>query len=432
MPSLILRVPRPVLHLRRWVVQWPPSLGLWQAEQVLLFLLPLTGVLGLSVLPTWRIVNVLYVALGLATLRWSKGTPWARNLLYCQLFFLFMVGLQYLNKGPDYAWSFYDISWVSSVVLLFAFSQLFFLRVQSRLEGMLKVFELLALVNILYQLYQQVMFQLKWYGLATVLNEQNITYGNTFFKLIGKLMGSPGFMAEAGHLALFIAPLIGFQLVADYYGVLPLNRKRIIIMGTSLALTISSGAFLQFAFLAVLQLLIIRRNFTVRQLRNVVLLIAGVAITVMTFDAYREAILYRVYSVFELDSGRFMGAKVFWGIFTENTWFGIGPKAARFSGADPNFFITSVLADHGLLAGIPLFICYFLPVALAYYKSDRKLFIVPYLAMTLHLFLAYGTFTWSFIWMHIALTIWGLAYSKTWANGEPNQSMTTFSQLRKS
>lgn len=409
--SLLVKL-RGLLIFKRPSVTWPPRLTVNKAQDFMLLLLPLTGFLGLHVLPTWRIANIFYVALGLVFLRLKQEQRIAKNLFWFQLLFLLAIAGQYLGMGTKYAWSFYDVSWLISVVLLFAMMHLFFLDIQVRLERIMHLFYLLTLANIGYQLYQQVMVQLHWYSLATVLNEQMIAYGNTFFKIIGGILGSPGFMAEAGHLALFLAPLIGFQLVADYYGILPLNRKRIIAMVVSLALTISSGAFLQFGFLALLLLLIYRKRLD----RNNLLVIAGaVSFMVMVFlffDKYREAIMYRVDSIFEQDSARFMGAKVFWTAFTENIWFGLGPKSARFIGADPNFFFTTILADHGLIAGIPMFLLYFGPVILAYQRSKHKLFIVPYIAMTVHLFLAYGTFTWAFLWMQVAFTIWGLGYAQ--------------------
>lgn len=419
MPSLLLRLPKPKWQFRRPSITWPISFSLWQLEQVVLFILPLTGFLGMQVLPTWRIMNILYVVIGLYNLKLGPDQRVLKNLLYLQLGFLLAVALQYTNKDLSYPWSFYDISWCISILVLFALGHLFFLSVQKRLQEILQVFEWVAVANIAYQLYQQVMFQLHQYHAATILNEANITHGNVFFKLVGPLLGSPGFMAESGHLALFLAPLIGFQLVADYYDILPLNKRRVQIMGASLALTLSSGAFLQFGFLALLQVLIIRKNLSRRSVLNMVALFIGIVLVFSTFRQYREAILYRFDSVFEQDSGRFMGAKVFWEIFQENFWFGIGPKSARFSGADPNFLPTSVLADHGIVGGLAFILLYFVPVILAAWYSQRKMFLIPFVAMTVHLFLAYGTFTWSFIWMHLALTIWGLAYAQPTFKTQP-------------
>ncbi len=403
---------RQLAVVRRPVIGWPLRFSVTKIQAMLLLLMPLTGFLGSSVLPTWRIANIFYVGLGLAFLKIRPGQSIARNLLWFQLLFLAAVFMQYLGMGTSYAWSFYDISWIISVVLLFGMSQLFFLQIQNGVDRIMQLFYYVAAANVVYQLYQQVMVQLHLYGLATILNEQLVTYGNTFFKIIGGILGSPGFMAEAGHLALFLAPLIGFQLVADYYGILALNRKRVVVMGVSLALTISSGAFLQFILLAILLLLIIRRRLNKSNLAVIAGLLLGIILIFSLFESYREAILYRFDSVFEQDSARFMGAKVFWQAFLEHLWLGLGPKSARFIGADPNFFFTTILADHGLVAGIPMFLLYFCPVFLAFRRSNRKLFIVPYIAMTVHLFLAYGTFTWAFIWMHICLTIWGLAYAK--------------------
>ena len=414
------------LTLNRIKVAWPPRLLVRDVQTVMLFLMPLTGFLGHPTLPTWRIANIVYVVLGLLFFRISNKHKIAFNLLVFQFIFLIAVGIQYLGLGNSYNYSTYDFIWIVSVLLLFAMSQLFFLQIQKDLNHILNIFYVLAVCNIYYQLYQQVMVQLHWYMLATILNEYLITYGNTFFKIIGGVLGSPGFMVESGHLALFLAPLIGFQLVADYYKILPLRPKVVTAMAISLALTISGGAFLQFSILAVLLLIIYRDRFDYKKLLLVCGLVSGLVIIFLFFKSYRDALMYRIMSVFEQDSGRFMGAKVFWHAFTENPLFGLGPKSARFIGADPNFFLTTVLADHGIFAGAAVFLLYFCPVVLAFVRSKHKLFIMPYLALTVHLFLAYGTFTWSFIWMHICLIIWGLAYAK------PNEMPIEILELKKS
>jgi hypothetical protein len=94
--------------------------------------------------------------------------------------------------------------------------------------------------------------------------------------------------------------------------------------------------------------------------------------------------------------------------FYQNFFFGVAPKSSRFINSDPNTFIPTLLADHGIIGGIAFILMYFAPVLLAFIRSKRKLFVIPFIAMTTHLFLAYGTYNWPFIWIIYVLVIEGL------------------------
>lgn len=375
----------------------------------ILVIMPFTGFLGVPALPTWRILNILFVLLGLATFKISlekKELPY--NLMIFQGLFLLMVVFQYIGMGISYEYSSYDTTWALGIIFLFFFSWIAFVLLKRNFQRILNVVYYAALINLVYQLYQQVVFQLRLYRLATIFNELNITYGKVFFKITGGILGSPGLMAEAGHLALFLGPCLIWMVVADYYGIWVIERKKFLIILTSMVLTISSGSFLQIGFLLITYLLTIRRNISKKQITNLVIGLGGTVTIFMLYDKYRDAILFRFFSIFEQDSPRMMGAVVYWQAFQENFWFGLGPKCARFIGADPNFFITTVFADHGFIAGIFLLLAWFGPVTLAFIRSKRKLFIMPFVATTIHLFLAYGTFTWPFIWLNICMVIFAL------------------------
>jgi hypothetical protein len=67
-----------------------------------------------------------------------------------------------------------------------------------------------------------------------------------------------------------------------------------------------------------------------------------------------------------------------------------------------------LLADHGVLGTGALMILWFLPLIAAFVVSQTRLFVIPYLSLLVHLFLAYGTFTWSIIWINLIISLWGL------------------------
>jgi hypothetical protein len=246
--------------------------------------------------------------------------------------------------------------------------------------------------------------------LAVILNERGIYENATFFRVIGGVLGPAGFMAEAGHVALFVGPLLMILFLMDYYSLLKIDKRFMYLCLFSLVICLSGGAVIHILFAGIMLLIINFRKLNIQALSIIAASVVLFVAVLYALPAYQDVIVYRVTSIFTGDSERLRGAEIFLTKFSEAPWFGIAPKASRYMSADPNVFIPVMLADHGIIGFTFLMLMWFVPAIYAYKHSERKLFIIPFVSLTVHLFLAYGTYTWSVIWINIVLILWCLSY----------------------
>lgn len=392
------------------------KLNIASLKMLLLFFLPYTAFLGVAALPTWRIVNILFVVVSVLFLRIRTQDQKPEVLTFMQVVFFLFCLLQVMLLWADGKAGTYEVIFLFSLVILFAFCYFFYqLLSTNALQIMNTLFYSTAFL-VVYQLFQQVVFQLGKWPLAVILNERGIYENATFFRVIGGVLGAAGFMAEAGHVALFVGPLLMILFLMDYYNLLKVDRRFLYLCLFSLVICLSGGAVIHILFAGVMLLVINFRKLNVQALAIIGASVVLFVVMLYALPAYQEVIVYRVSSIFTGDSERIRGAEVFIAKFMETPWFGIAPKASRYMSADPNVFIPVMLADHGVIGFTFLMLMWFVPTLYAFRNSDRKLFIIPFISLTVHLFLAYGTYTWSVIWINIVLILWCLSYKPNTAN----------------
>jgi hypothetical protein len=379
----------------------------------LLFFLPYTAFLGVAALPTWRIVNILFVVVSVIFLKIRKQDQKPEVLTFMQALFFIYCTLQVMLIWADGRAGTYEVIFLFSLVILFAFCYFFYQLLSSSANLIVKTLFYSTAFLVVYQLYQQAVFQLGKWPLAVILNERGIYENATFFRVIGGVLGPAGFMAEAGHVALFVGPLLMILFLMDYYSLLKVDRRFLYLCLFSLVICLSGGAVIHILFAGIMLLIINFRKLNIQALSIIAASVVLFVAVLYALPAYQDVIVYRVTSIFTGDSERLRGAEVFLAKFSEAPWFGIAPKASRYMSADPNVFIPVMLADHGIIGFTFLMLMWFVPAIYAYKHSERKLFIIPFISLTVHLFLAYGTYTWSVIWINIVLILWCLSYKPT-------------------
>jgi len=382
-------------------------------KMVLLFFLPYTAFLGVAALPTWRIVNILFVLVSVVFLKVRTQDQKPEVLTFMQSIFFIYCTLQVMLLWANGKAGSYELIFIFSLIILFAFCYFFYQLLSTNALQIMKTLFFSTVLLVCYQLFQQVVFQLGKWPLAVILNERGIYENATFFRVIGGVLGAAGFMAEAGHVALFVGPLVMILFLMDYYALLKVDKRFIYLCLFSLVICLSGGAVIHILFAGVMLLIINFRKLNLQALAIIGVSVVLFVVVLYALPAYQDVIVYRVTSVFTGDSERLRGAEIFLTKFMEAPWFGIAPKASRFLSADPNVFIPVMLADHGIIGFTVLMLMWFIPAIYAYRNSERKLFIIPFISLTVHLFLAYGTYTWSVIWINIVLVLWCLSYRPT-------------------
>ncbi|MBY0425468.1 MAG: hypothetical protein K2Q22_07530, partial [Cytophagales bacterium] len=126
---------------------------------------------------------------------------------------------------------------------------------------------------------------------------------------------------------------------------------------------------------------------------------------------YYTLISERIYSLMSGKSGRLEGARLIMDIFSNNNiYFGIAPKSGRFFEADQNMLLPMLLTDHGLIGTFLISLILLLPYFTALFHQRQLLLLIPYTGFLIHLFLAYGTFMWSYLWIIYILVLFGLTF----------------------
>jgi len=376
---------------------------------VLLVLLPYTAFYGVPALPTWRIVNLLFVGVSiLGVLHESKTDYLPKGLLWWQLAFFCSCIFECAIILDNQKFGNYEAIFIIGVIVLFLFCNLFYLFLNKALVRILRALFISVSLLLAYQVFQELVFLGGKPELATLLNERGIEYIAIFYRIIGPLLGSPGFMAESGHVALFVGPLAMNLLLIKYYNIAKINQLMVYVCLLSLGICLSGGAVIHGFFIGLILLIISAKQANWRLVGTVFFVIALFIGLISFVPAYQELIVFRIQGMFTGDSERIRGAKAFLQIWEQNPWFGLAPKSSRFVAGDPNVFIPVMLADHGVLGLFTLLGLWFVPLFCALKNSKRILFVIPYISLTIHLFLAYGTFTWPIIWINLVFSLWGL------------------------
>lgn len=355
--------------------------------------------------PTWRIVNIIFVLSSFFYYLKIPKKSFPLDLIICQTVFFISIIAQCLHLALIDEFGAYETTFVFSLIFLLGFSFYFHILVDINFYTVIKILMLSIFLNFIYQIFQFVSFLIGKKSWVVLLNQPDVVDTSNIYRVIGPFLGPPGFMSESGQLALFIGPFLIYLIVLNYYKILRLNIFWVLCLFVSMVITFSGGSFIQFAFLMLTFLMLYGQRLL--NLRFLLFLIVLIALIFIMFqnDQYFRTVEYRVLSIFSGDSSRFRGASTYLEVFYENILFGLAPKSSRFINTDPNTFIPTLLADHGIIAGGAFLFMYFIPILLAFIRSKSKFFIMPFISLTVHLFLAYGTYTWSFIWI-----IYGLVF----------------------
>lgn len=391
---------------------WQIDINSWKL--FLLFMMPYTAFYGVPALPTWRIVNLLFVVISVLFFRYhNQRDSSPKGLLVWHIAFFAWCCLQCGFLANEGRFGNYEAIFLIGLVVLFAFCHFFYQLLTAALPRVLTTLYFSLLLLLGYQVFQEAVFLLGKREWATLLNERGIEHVALFYRVIGPLLGSPGFMAEAGHVALFVGPLLMSFILLGHYQIAKVPRWALVVCTASLLICLSGGAVVDGLFLGLMLLIINFERFNAKQFGLLVAIALGFAGLVLLVPAYQEVIVFRVSSLFTGDSERLRGAETFLAVWEENWLMGLAPKASRFLSADPNVFIPVMLADHGIVGLFLLLGIWFVPLYYAWQGSRHPLFVLPYLALTTHLFLAYGTYTWPIVWINLMLALWGLHHGKS-------------------
>ena len=263
-----------------------------------------------------------------------------------------------------------------------------------------------ACVVFAYQCLQIVLYFTGHSDLMYLLNDSTILKQANASRFVGILFGPPSFMAESGHIAIFVGPLMSILLIFEKIKFLHTPKLMYFAFILSLILTLSGGAFVEIAFISMTAIIIERSVF------KKFLVITGIAgclfIVSFVLSDYTGLIMYKIQALRSGSSSRVIGTQGYWVAFSENPLFGIGPDAVRGIRGDPNMLLPILLAGYGII-GVFMFsvLMVIFPIML-WLRTTTKLFIIPLIAMYFHLILAYGTLTWPYIWSNFALAIFGL------------------------
>jgi hypothetical protein len=391
---------------------------------VCLFFIPYIYFIGNPTLPTWRIANIFFVLFGCIYFFNHSSEKLPKTFIaVAGIFTLFVIAeLSYISI--DGRLGTYEIFYFISLLFLFGFCVLFYVLLKTHFKQTINVLMFSSVVFVCYQLFQEFVFQTGDWRLATILNQKDIEKQVVFYKIVGRHFCTPGFLSEAGQAALWLGCLIGIITLFSHYKLYKPNGFVILFLLIGLLITLSGGTTIQVASIVTIYLLLNFNNFSVKRIAIALFLVSIIIMSLLFNDTFMYLVEYRVTSMFDGKSDRWVGAKQMIEMFLENNLiFGIAPKAARFTSSDPNTFLPILLIDHGLL-GTTLFIgILIIPVALAFVYSKHKLLIVPYFFFLVHLFLAYGTYMWSYLWIIYILVLYGLEIGIP--KNKPTESIST-------
>jgi len=330
--------------------------------------------------------------------------------VFVVVMFLLFILAQLMYLVFDNRFGFYEIFFLFSIILLFSFAYFLYVLLMAFQKETMKIVLLSMIVMVGYQVFQFSTFMLGYWELAHVLNEVDIEKRVVFYKIVGNLLGSPGFLSESGMVALYLGPTFGILLIFERLNIYKANKFTLITIFLGLLLTISGGAFLELFFLTILIFILNLRNFNFTHFALMGLAILTVAFLLYTNPGYHFLITDRIESFSTGKSGRLEGFREIMDIFWNgNIWMGIAPKSGRFFDADQNMLLPMLLTDHGLIGTFFFGLILFLPYINALFAPKRALLLIPYTGFVVHLFLAYGSFLWSYLWVVYILVLYGFS-----------------------
>lgn len=389
-------------------------------EYILMFLVavqPYTALysfLSSSAVPTWRMVNVLLVTYYLLLFRICLDSVQKIYLLFF-VFFLAVYCVQQAVLWRDM--EFYSLINMLGITALILLVLVIYsaLKIRSEVVNVALVWSVCLLIG--YQVYQVLSYALGHPELATVLIDTNLFSEGGYFRIVGGYFGPAGLMVESGHLALFVGPVLMYFLVCEYYGIFGVSKLFSLFALLGLALTLSGGAFVQVLFLVILQLLMLlsgksgRGQLFTSGRKAGLYLIVVLAITLLLlfrFEIYGVLVFSKILSVIYGIGSRAEGASELMGIFWSSPFWGSGVNIDKLGVDDPNTFFPYLLATHGVVLGVAFLLLLSGPVALLFFLSSRKLFVIPFIAQFAHLVFAYGSYMWPSIWIVYALVLYGM------------------------
>lgn len=376
---------------------------------ICLFFIPYIYFIGNPTLPTWRIANIFFVLFAFIYFFNQSAKKLPKTFIaVAGIFVLFVIAeISYITI--DGRLGSYEIFYFISLLFLFAFCIFLYVLLKTHFKQTMNVIMFSSVIFVCYQLFQELVFQMGNWRLATVLNQKDIEKQVVFFKVTGGHFCTPGFLSEAGQAALWLGCLIAIVILFSHYNLYKPNGFVILFLMIGLLITLSGGTIIQVASIVTIYSLLNFNHFSVKRVAVAITLVAVIIVFLFLNDTFMYLIEYRVTSMFDGKSERWVGARQMIEMFLENNLiFGIAPKAARFTLADPNTFLPILLIDHGLLGTTLFFGILFIPIGLAFVYSKHKLLIVPYFFFLVHLFLAYGTYMWSYLWIIYILVLYGL------------------------
>lgn len=369
-------------------------------EKLLLTCITYTSMIGNAAVPTWRVVNILFVFASLLRLKkvYLNAASIQIFIFSSLLFLVFLFQAIFLYNKDSLDG--YGISFLIATFFLLVFTNLFFQYCINDFNNVLKVVRNSIYLLFSYQIYQILAFYLLDPSYVLILNTKDILESSNVFRLIGPFIGPPSFMAESGHLALYAGPFLLSCLVLERKEKLQLSTTFKIICFLHLILTFSGGAFIYLIFS-----ILVNVNLRLNKILGFIQYFVVFFLVAFGFSKLNPEYVYliqnKVNSILLLDSPRFDGAWVFIDVFKDNVLFGLNFKSSRFVNADPNMFLPVMLSDHGIVGTSTLLVLLIVPFL---FTSQMGIYL-PYFAMLLHLFFSYGTFTWPMIWINYCIMV---------------------------
>lgn len=367
--------------------------------------------IGYDVFPTWRIFNILFVLCGFIVI--SKVKLYEVPFEFMFLFGLFMLWIlfQFAFVLVEDRFGIYEPFYLISLFFLVFLAFFLHVLLYRETKKTIETIQLSLNIMVAYQIFQFLAFFFGFPQYCHILNQFDIEKITIFYKIVGTLMGPPSFLSESGMFALFLGPMLAIFILFDHFNIYKPNKKIYFSMFIGLALTLSGGAFLEFIFLGILIFVLNIKKVSLTQYALIVGFLTIVTLLILNNPGYQVLIFDRFQSLFTGKSGRFEGYRQIMDIYFDgNLLFGIGPKSGRYFNADQNMLLPMLLTDHGLIGTFLIALIFALPYFLVFTTKSRPIFLIPYTGFLIHLFLAYGTFMWSYLWIIYIFILFGMTY----------------------
>lgn len=393
---------------------------------LLLILFPYVGIYnftGSPSAPTWRLANAALVILWCAVFPIWKGRPMRVQAgLILSLLIAVAVQITLAYKPVELR----DVVLLLGLGLLLAST----LPIMSIYRGdpayLLRLLRICVYLAIAYQAWQIFAFVAFGRDYVTILNDRTTVASSNFFRLIGGFLGAPSFMAESGHLAMLVGPVAMIMQLASHYRVDAPPRYFTPLSLASLIATTSTGALIYVALIGGVWLACRMRSAGAMLLTLLAAAAGGVVLSTMLGDAdfwfgnaygadgpnVLAGLALAIRKINNPDGQpRLVSALMYLKAAMDEPSFGYGFGGdLLYVNADPNMLWPVTLMNHGIPVTGMLIAMIVLPILAAAVRSDRKLFVLPFVAVLLHVSSAYGSYLWPAMWIVQAVCVaalWG-------------------------